>query len=168
MTRPTTRPVAKERQFVIGPEKARITILTPGAETDGRHDFMDTVLPAGSMTPLHLHTRYEERVYVISGSLTVWIGPDRLTVGAGGFYRIPLNVPHTVQAGEDTHAILVSSPAGFAELVARAGTPAHLVTPETQPDVGLFMAVTAELGDVTLGPPGTTPADLDKREDGAG
>jgi uncharacterized RmlC-like cupin family protein len=94
MSRPTaTNQVARERQFVIGPEKARITILTPGAETDGRHDLMDTVLPAGSMTPLHLHTRYEERVYVISGSLTVWIGPDRLTVGAGGFYRIPLNVP---------------------------------------------------------------------------
>jgi mannose-6-phosphate isomerase-like protein (cupin superfamily) len=26
------------------------------------------------MTPLHLHTRYEERMYVISGSLTVWVG----------------------------------------------------------------------------------------------
>jgi hypothetical protein len=45
-------------------------------------------------------------------------------VGPGGYYQIPTHVPHTVQAGaEDTHAILVSSPAGFAELVARAGTP---------------------------------------------
>jgi uncharacterized RmlC-like cupin family protein len=103
------------------------------------------------MTPLHLHTRYEERVYVVSGSLTVWVGEDKLTVGQGGFYH----VPHTVQAGsEDTHAILISSPAGFAELVARAGTPAHLATPETEPDLGLFTAVTTELGDVTLGPQG--------------
>lgn len=78
-------------------------------------------------------------------------------MGQGGFYHIPTHVP-TVQAGsEDTHAILISSPAGFAELVARAGTPAHLATPETEPDLGLFTAVTTELGDVTLGAPGMTP-----------
>jgi quercetin dioxygenase-like cupin family protein len=164
MRHPTaTRPAAEERRFVMGPEQVRVTILTTGAETDGRHDLIDSVLPAGSMTPLHLHTRYEERVYVISGSLTVWVGPDELTVGPGGLYHIPLHVPHTVQAGsEDTHAILISSPAGFAELVARAGTPAHLATPETEPDMERFMAVTTELGDVTLGPPGMTPADLDE------
>ena len=77
----TTRPVAQERELVLGPERARITILTTGAETDGRHDLVDSVFPAGSATPLHLHTRYEERVYVVSGSLTVWVGPDKLTVG---------------------------------------------------------------------------------------
>jgi quercetin dioxygenase-like cupin family protein len=164
MRQPTT---TRERQFVLGPERVRVTILTTGEETDGRHDLIDSVLPAGSMTPLHLHTRYEERVYVISGSLNVWVGPDELTVGAGELYHIPLNTPHTVQGGsEDTRAILISSPAGFAELVARAGTPAHLVTPETQPDFDLFMAVTTELGDVVLGPPGTTPAELDQRGGG--
>ncbi len=157
----TTQPKASERRFVLGPEQVQATILTTGAETDGRHDLIDSVLPAGSMTPLHLHTRYEERVYVISGSLTVFVGPDKLTVGPGGFYHIPLHAPHTVQAGsEDTRAILISSPAGFAELVARAGTPAHLATPRTEPDLELFMTVTTELGDVTLGPPGMTPAEL--------
>ncbi len=166
---PTTpRPEAREREFVLGPERVRATILTTAAETDGRHDLIDSVLPAGSMTPLHLHTRYEERVYVISGSLTVWVGEDKLTVGSGGYYHIPLHVPHTVQANsDDTHALLISSPAGFAELVARAGTPARLATPETEPDLELFMAVTTELGDVVLGPPGTAPAGLDDRKDAA-
>ena len=154
----TTTPGARERRFVMGPERVQATILTTGAETDGRHDLLDTVLPAGSTTPLHLHTRYEERVYVISGALTGWVGQEKLTVGAGGYYHIPLNVPHTVQGGAtDTHAILISSPAGFAELVARTGTPAHLATPETEPDLELFMEVTTELGDVVLGPPGATP-----------
>jgi quercetin dioxygenase-like cupin family protein len=164
MRHPTTTPSeARERQFVLGPERVQATILTTGAETDGRHDLIDSVLPAGSMTPLHLHTRYEERVYVISGSLTVWVGQYTLIVGPGGFYHIPTNVPHTVQAGsEDTHAMLVSSPAGFAELVARAGTPAHLATPETEPDLERFLAVSTELGDVTFGPPGMTPDELDQ------
>ncbi|MDF2741019.1 MAG: hypothetical protein K0S88_2387 [Actinomycetia bacterium] len=83
----TTRPDMRQRQFVLGPERVRVTILTTGAETGGRHDFTDSWLPAG--------------------------------------------------------------------------TPAHLLTPDTQPDLDLFMAVTTELGDVVLGPPGTLPADLD-------
>lgn len=117
------------------------------------------------MTPLHLHTSYEERLFVVSGSLTVWAGADKLTLRSGDYYHIPLNVPHTIQSGpEDTRALLVTSPAGFAELIARAGTPAHLATSETGFDADLFMAVTTELGDVVLGPPGTTPADLEERD----
>ena len=162
----TVRPAARERQFVLGPEQVRATILTTGAETDGRHDLTDSVLPAGSMTPLHLHTRYEERLYVVSGSLTVWVGQDKVVLRAGDYFRIPTNVPHTVQAGSgDTHALHISTPAGFAELIARAGTPAHLATSETGFDADLFMAVTTELGDVVLGPPGTMPADLDQPDD---
>jgi mannose-6-phosphate isomerase-like protein (cupin superfamily) len=162
MSHPTTSgPGAPERHFVLGPERVRATILTTAAETEGRHDLIDSVLPAGSMTPLHLHTRYEERLFVVSGSLIVWAGPDKLTLRSGDYYHIPTNVPHTIRAGsEDTHALNISSPAGFAELVARAGTPAHLATPATEADAELFMAVTTELGDVVLGPPGTMPADL--------
>ncbi|HEV3465205.1 MAG TPA: hypothetical protein VG846_14645 [Actinomycetota bacterium] len=35
---------------LLGPEQVRVTILTTGAETDGRHDLIDSVLPAGSMS----------------------------------------------------------------------------------------------------------------------
>ena len=156
MSQPTTdRPVTPGASSSSGPS-GRITILTTAEETDGRHDLIDSVVPAGSATPLHLHTRYEERVYVISGALTVWVGPDKLTVGAGGYYHIPLNVPHMVQGGaEDTH------PHQLPGRVRRAGRPAwhpaHLATPATEPDQGLFMEVTTELGDVVLGPPGATP-----------
>src|SRR5215218_4313416 len=114
--------------------------------------------PRGLDDPLHLHTRYEERLWVVSGSLTVWAGPDKVTLGSGDYYRIPTDVPHTIRSGpEDTHALHISTPAGFAELIARAGTPAHLDTPDTEFDAELFMAVTTELGDVVLGPPGTMP-----------
>jgi quercetin dioxygenase-like cupin family protein len=150
----TTRPDARDRRFVLGPERVRVTILTTGAETGGRHDLTGSWLPAGSITPLHLHTRYEERLWVASGSLTVWAGPDKTVLRPGDYYHIPLHVPHAVQAGpEDTHALHISTPAGFAELVARAATPAHLVTPDTEAELERFMTVTSELGDVVLGPP---------------
>jgi uncharacterized cupin superfamily protein len=109
-----------------------------------------------------LHTRYEERLWVVPGSLTVWAGPDKTVLRSGDYHMIPMHVPHTIRSGtEDTHALHISTPAGFAELIARAGTPAHLATPDTEFDLDLFMAVTTELGDVVIGSPGTLPTDLD-------
>ncbi len=149
-----------ERQFVLG-HGLRATILATAEETDGHLDLMDCVQPPGAATPLHMHTRYEERYWVISGSMTVWAGQDEVTMGPGDDHVIPTNVPHMVRFGpEGARALVFSSPAGFAQLVARAGTPAHLATPDTELDTDLFMAVSTELGDVVLGPPGTTPAQL--------
>jgi hypothetical protein len=99
---------------------------------------------------------------VVSGELRVWAGPDSVVLRSGDYYVVRRNVPHAVHTGpEGAHALLISTPANFAELVARSGTPAHLSTPETPFDAELFMAVTEELGDVILGPPGTLPADLE-------
>jgi len=78
---------------------------------------------------------------------------ETVTLGPGDFYTIAMDVPHAVQSGlEGSRALVISSPAGFAEIIARAGTPVHLATPETELDAQLFMTVAAELGDVVLGP----------------
>jgi quercetin dioxygenase-like cupin family protein len=166
MSQPTTaRPGTPQRQYLFGPERLRATILTTGAETDGRLDLTDGVLPPGATVPLHLHTRYEERLFVVTGSLTVWAGPDKLTLRAGDYYHVPLNTPHTFQAGpEGARSLNISSPAGFAETITRAGTPAQLASPDTEFDLDLLTAVAAELGDVVLGPPGTTPTDVTNRD----
>jgi hypothetical protein len=59
---------------------------------------------------------------------------------------------------------LITSPAGFAELIARAATPAQLAGPDTEIDLEIdlerFASASSELGDQILGPPGTVPADL--------
>jgi mannose-6-phosphate isomerase-like protein (cupin superfamily) len=157
---------APGREYVLGGD-AKVTILTTAAETEGRHDFTDTVQPAGARTPLHLHTRYDERFWVVSGSLTVWSGPDTVTLRSGDYYAVPMRVPHAIESGpEGARALQISSPAGFAELIARSGTPAQIATPDTEFDADLFTAVSAELGDVILGPPGTIPADLDRSDGG--
>ncbi|MEW9531133.1 cupin domain-containing protein [Microbispora sp. NPDC049125] len=161
----TSSASAQEREFVLGQE-LRVTVLTSAAETDGRHDFTDSVQPAGAATPLHLHTKYEERLWVVSGSVTVWAGADTLTLRSGDYYAIPMEVPHAIRSGPHGARVLnVTSPAGFAELIARSGTPAHLATSETEFNAELFMAIAAELGDVVLGPPGMVPADLARSTD---
>ncbi|GGY93261.1 cupin domain-containing protein [Streptomyces poonensis] len=146
-----------DRRYALGQE-LRVTVLTTGEETDGRHDLTDSFMPAGAATPLHLHTKYEERLWVVSGSLTVWAGEKSMTLRSGDFCTVPFNTPHAIASGpEGARALNISSPAGFAELVARAGTPLHLATPDTELDADLFAAVSEELGDVILGPPpGTT------------
>ncbi|MET9016245.1 cupin domain-containing protein [Streptomyces olivaceoviridis] len=160
---PSPPPVPASRQFVLGGH-LRLSVLTTAAETDGRHDLSDITLPGDSGTPLHLHTAYEERVFVLSGSLTVWAGPDTFTLRSGDFFTIPMNTPHTLKAGpEGARSLTITSPGRFAELIARSGTPAHLATPQTEWDMELFQALTEEFGDVILGPPGATPASLEGR-----
>src|ERR1700754_627319 len=139
----------------------RIAVLTPGDETDGRHDLVRAVTGPGAATALHTHSRYEERLWVIAGELTVYAGTDEVTLGPGGFYTIRRNVPHMVRSGPNgAEALNITSPAAFAELIERTATPAHLAGPGTELDLERFMQVSTELGDVVLGPPGTTPATL--------
>jgi mannose-6-phosphate isomerase-like protein (cupin superfamily) len=150
----------RDREYVLGQE-LRVTVLTRGAETGGRHDLVLGVNGPGETTALHLHTRYDERLWVIDGELIIWAGDDRVTLGPNGFYTIPMNVPHMLAAGpRGARALNISSPAGFAELIERAATPARLAGPRAEVDPELFMEVTTELGDVVLGPPGTTPDQL--------
>jgi mannose-6-phosphate isomerase-like protein (cupin superfamily) len=146
------------RDYVLGQE-LRVRILTTGTDTSGRHDLVDAFQLPDTVTPLHLHTRYEERLFVTEGACTVWVGPDTVLLGPGDYCAIPLNTPHAIKAGPGgCRSLLISSPAGFAELIARAATPAQLAGPDTQIDLELFASVSAELGDQILGPPGTVPA----------
>jgi quercetin dioxygenase-like cupin family protein len=146
--------------LVLGREM-RAVILTRGAETDGRHDLTEAVQEPGTVTPLHLHTRYYERIWVVDGEITVWVGDDTYNLGPGGFVTIPMNTPHMVQARpRGARALNVSSPAGFAELVERTATPSDRAGSDPKLDLERFMAVSTELGDVVLGPPGTTADQL--------
>ncbi|MEU6763268.1 cupin domain-containing protein [Streptomyces sp. NPDC046853] len=152
-------PEHPDRQYQLGQE-LRVSVLTSAEETDGRHDVVDSFMAAGGATPLHAHTRYEERLWVSSGSLTVWAGEEKVILRSGDFYTIPLRVPHAIAAGADgARALNISTPAGFAEVIARTATPLHLATDATELDAELFGAVAEEMGDILLGPPGTTPAE---------
>jgi hypothetical protein len=97
----------------------------------------------------------------VNGACTVWVGPDTVRLGPGDYCAIPLNTSHAIKAGPDgCRSLLISSPAGFAELITRVATPTHLAGPDTEIDLELFASVSAELGDQILGPPGAIPSDL--------
>lgn len=155
-----SHPREQQREFVLGQE-LRVSILTTREETGGRHDFTDSWQAPNNATPLHVHTKYDERFWVAAGELTVWAGSDVVTLGPGDYIAVPMNTPHAIQAGPDgARALQISSPAAFAELIERTGTPIDKATTATELDLDLFMQVTTELGDEVLGPPGTIPADI--------
>jgi hypothetical protein len=63
-----------------------------------------------------------------------------------------------IQAGRDgVRALNITSPAAFAELIEHTGTPVERAGPHVALDLERFAAVSAALGDVLLGPPGTAP-----------
>jgi hypothetical protein len=70
-----------------------------------------------------------------------------------------------IQSGrQGARALNITSPAGFAELIERTGVPAQLAGPDTELDLDRFLEVSTALGDVVLGPPGTTPGQLDPEQ----
>ena len=150
----------RARDFLLG-RGQRATILTSADETDGRFDLVDGRKAPGAMTPLHLHRNYEERFWVAAGELEVWAGDTHQVMRSGDYLCVPVGVPHTLRAGDDgCRALTISSPAGFAELVARAGTPIELADDGAELDIERFLSVGEGLGDVILGPPGTLPGDV--------
>src|SRR5580704_12907156 len=79
--------------------------------------------PWASGPPLHLHTRQDEALYVVEGTLLVQIGEDRHELTAGTFAWIPRDTPHTFANAGDTavRAINVSVPGGLEGLFAEQG-----------------------------------------------
>lgn len=69
-------------------------------------------LRKGAIVPRHSHEN-EQITYILEGALRFWVGEDGadvFDVRAGEVLRIPSNVPHRVEALEDTVDVDVFSP----------------------------------------------------------
>lgn len=121
--------------------------------------------PAGDQPPLHVHEREDEGFYVLSGSVTLWVGDaDPVTLVPGEYALAPHGIPHTYRVGDSAATFLVTStPGAFAAFVREAGRPAtnpSLPVLEGPPDVERLARVAADHGITLLGPPGTLPTAL--------
>jgi uncharacterized RmlC-like cupin family protein len=72
------------------------------------------VIPPGGRTKAHLHEAHESAVYVLSGIIRVYHGPELsaepLTSEAGDFVFIPAGVPHVaVNASKSEEAVALLS-----------------------------------------------------------
>ena len=139
---------------------SRFTVHANHEDTGGRYDLVEGGGPPGFQTPLHRHTRYAERFYILEGEFTVWAGERTAVLHPGDTFTIPVGTPHAVAVTGDGpgRGLVITCPSGFARLIMEAGTPDTGARPPAgPPDMALFDRICAEVGDETLGPPGTRP-----------
>jgi quercetin dioxygenase-like cupin family protein len=138
-----------------------LRVLADANQTGSEYDLIEGHFPPGTETHLHLHTRYDEMIYVLEGTFTVYTNTQTAMLAAGEHIFVPRNTPHTVVGTSlSVNRILtITSPGGMAALVRAVGIPD--VTEGTPPvrsnDTGLFLRLTQETGDVVLGAPGARP-----------
>ena len=130
-------------------------ILADSTTTGGQYDLIEGYFPPGFQTLPHRHTRYSEQLYVLEGEFTVWTGENKVVLGAGENFLIPVGASHVVATLGDQPArgLMIAAPSAFARLIAAVGT----LDEAEPPDMGLFERICAEIGDEILGAPGDLP-----------
>ncbi len=84
-----------------------------GEQAGGDWAVVEWRLRAGDEPPIHTHTREDETLYVLDGSITAYVGDQRIDVEAGSYAALPKDVPHglTVRSGE-ARLLVTVEPAG--------------------------------------------------------
>jgi quercetin dioxygenase-like cupin family protein len=70
-------------------------------------------LRAGDEPPIHTHTREDETLYVLEGTITAYVGDQRIDVEAGSYAALPKDVPHGLSVrGDEARLLITLEPAG--------------------------------------------------------
>jgi mannose-6-phosphate isomerase-like protein (cupin superfamily) len=97
--------------------------LLSGEQTAGQFCLFDNMSGGNTRTPIHVHARDDETVYVIEGELTAAIDgePRRLTAGESIF--LPRGIPHQLMnmSGIPCRYILIGTPALFERFLEEGG-----------------------------------------------
>lgn len=88
--------------------------LVGGEETGGRFALVETVEKRGAELPRHLHHWEDETLYVLEGSLAVWVAGGWVEVPAGAAVFLARGVEHALCVSTQRARVLVFlTPAGF-------------------------------------------------------
>jgi mannose-6-phosphate isomerase-like protein (cupin superfamily) len=129
-------------------------ILAGGDRTVGAVMFGEARLPARSVGPgLHVHSREDEAVFVISGVMTFLVGDRRFQAGSGELVWLPRQVPHTFANLDDqpVWAFGVATPAGLEGMFAEQAE--YFASLQGPPDPERIRQIGDRYGVRALGPP---------------
>lgn len=90
------------------------SLLGP-SETGGKMSILDSVSPAGSGPPRHIHHAEDEVFVLLSGECEFWLEGETLTAGAGESVFIPKGAEHTfrVISAHPCRHLIILTPGGF-------------------------------------------------------
>ncbi len=128
----------------------RVRCLIDGAATGGAFSLFELRTPPGAGTPPHVHRREDETFHILEGRVEFWVDGKTTVAGPGTTVFGPRGVPHAFRnVGEaPIHALMVVSPAGLEEFLARMSK----LAPEPPPPMPEFVRLCGEFG-IELMPP---------------
>jgi quercetin dioxygenase-like cupin family protein len=107
---------------LTGPSAGRTVTKDSGSSTElklegdqagGDWGVVEWHLRAGDEPPIHTHTREDETLYVLEGSITAFVGDQRIEVEAGSYAALPKDVPHGLTVrGDEARLLITLEPAG--------------------------------------------------------
>ena len=72
----------------------RCLIRVPAADTHGAYSFVEIVSDPGDGTPLHVHQKEDEHLFVLEGTVRLALGDKIFDAEAGTMVALPNNIPH--------------------------------------------------------------------------
>ena len=135
--------------------------LASGAETGGTFGLSRVTQPAGTATPLHVHSREAEAFYLLDGTMTYRAGEQTYQLSPGSFIYLPAGVPHAFRVTGDTPVrfLAVVAPGGLMDMYDGVGRPAaarRLPGPDEADlagDIQRWLAAGPGYGLQVIGPP---------------
>jgi len=72
----------------------------------------ETLFPAGSFVPPHIHHTQDEFIYLLSGQFEMLLDGQTLHANPGDLIRLPMGMPHGIfnKSGADVRALFYVSP----------------------------------------------------------
>ena len=71
-----------------------ITHKLTSAQTGGAYYLCEAIFGPESGSPLHIHHKEDEVIYVLEGAIEIRLDKDRLHLPAGGIVHLPKHIPH--------------------------------------------------------------------------
>ncbi len=130
--------------------------LLSGAETDGGFCLFDNKSEGLSRTPVHVHAREDETIFVIEGEMQAIVDAETRTLRAGEAIFLPRGIPHQLMnpSGRPTRYIVLCVPSGFEGFVAEGGharAPGEQAAPPGDADIARMREAAPRFG-ITLLP----------------
>jgi quercetin dioxygenase-like cupin family protein len=134
----------------------RVVVRVRAEASDGRLRAWESEESLGTALPLHIHTREDEQVMVLTGEVTFHVGDRVHRLVAGDTLSLPRGVPHAhVITSPQARLLTIATPGGFERLFTELGVPALRGTAPPPVDTNALAEAVSRLGVRIVGPPPT-------------
>jgi quercetin dioxygenase-like cupin family protein len=129
---------------------AEYTVKVSSEDSGEAFTLLDTMSPAGTVLPPHVHSNDDETFFILEGEFQFDAEGRSLRGGPGATFFAPRGIPHSFTVTSDTpgRALIMTAPGGFDRCMEELSA-----LPSDPPDMEQVFAVCARYGVTFLPPP---------------